>query len=491
MLAPLCQHGLDLWNDKKIKAGQQWQSEIEQALKKAKIAILLVSPGFLKSEFIRTCELPKLLKQSEARGLIILWIPIEASLVSHTEINKYQALSNPEQPLGNLTRAKADKVLKEIGDQLAEILKRVSDQPSHTAINASTIDSRPSAATTSESPEIVQFRGAPYLVRAKEEMRCMALIERPGNLLRIRSPEKMGKSSLVARIMDRAKDKGYRTAIVNLRDEFPLSIIRDSDNTEILNTLCSLIWEQVHGTSETDFRDLWKPSVTAIRNYFNFLGSQVLPASDRPLVLAIDNLDSVFSSPHISDLLGLLRGCYEKANSLGEFQKLRQVIIYSQEAYGIQNIDQSPLNIGEPIELGEFTKEEIHALARASGHHDWTDEKSELLMQIVGGHPFLVQQALSAIGPPTGLTLGALIQESYAGDGGPFSQHLYEHLLKLEKNPQIYDAMKQVISSETETRLATKEGFQLLGMGLVREVSSSRFRIRCNLYQTYFTDRMR
>lgn len=43
---------LDLWDDRRIGAGQDWHQEIEQAMAAASVAVLLVSADFLTSQFI-------------------------------------------------------------------------------------------------------------------------------------------------------------------------------------------------------------------------------------------------------------------------------------------------------------------------------------------------------------------------------------------------------------------------------------------------------
>ena len=47
---------LDVWEDRRIEAGADWSAEINAALKRAKVAVLLVSADFLNSQFIREKE---------------------------------------------------------------------------------------------------------------------------------------------------------------------------------------------------------------------------------------------------------------------------------------------------------------------------------------------------------------------------------------------------------------------------------------------------
>lgn len=52
--------------DRQILPGEHWRGQIERALKGARFGLLLVSPGFLASEFITREELPRLLTKAMA-----------------------------------------------------------------------------------------------------------------------------------------------------------------------------------------------------------------------------------------------------------------------------------------------------------------------------------------------------------------------------------------------------------------------------------------
>ncbi|MCZ6595613.1 MAG: toll/interleukin-1 receptor domain-containing protein [Bacteroidetes bacterium] len=93
------------WADTELSAGSNWRREIKLSIEKAKVAILLVSPAFLASEFIRSEELPRLLRNSDpdidpndisdmAEGMLILPILLRPCLISHT---KFEILDGPSE----------------------------------------------------------------------------------------------------------------------------------------------------------------------------------------------------------------------------------------------------------------------------------------------------------------------------------------------------------------------------------------------------------
>jgi diguanylate cyclase (GGDEF)-like protein len=132
MLKPLVRtNTIILWDDTNIKTGGEWKTEILEALATAKVAVLLVSPNFLASDFITEHELPRILEASAKKGLKIIWIAISHSLYKETEIAKYQAANDPTKPLDFLTPSEQNRVLVNICNQIKHA---VSPQPNYSPI---------------------------------------------------------------------------------------------------------------------------------------------------------------------------------------------------------------------------------------------------------------------------------------------------------------------------------------------------------------------
>lgn len=98
------------WCDRDIVSGSKWFDELQAALSKTSVAVLLVSPDFLASNFIHDHELTPLLKKAELGGVKILWVQIRASAYEETSLKNYQAVvSPPDKPLGAKSKADRDE----------------------------------------------------------------------------------------------------------------------------------------------------------------------------------------------------------------------------------------------------------------------------------------------------------------------------------------------------------------------------------------------
>lgn len=122
MLAPAIREGIvDIWDDKKIVPGAMWKKEIEDALQSAKIAVLMVSPNFLASDFIAKHELPPLLRAAQDEGVRIFWIYLDYCLYEKTEIGGYQAAHDVSRPLSALSKSERGAVISRVCHELIRL----------------------------------------------------------------------------------------------------------------------------------------------------------------------------------------------------------------------------------------------------------------------------------------------------------------------------------------------------------------------------------
>jgi TIR domain len=122
MLAPAIRKGVvDLWDDNRIAPGSKWKNEIKKALDSAKIAVLLVSPDFLASEFIAKDELPPLLNAAETEGVTIFWVYLSSCLYEQTGIAKYQSAHDISKPLDSLTKSRRLLIVSEVCHRLIKL----------------------------------------------------------------------------------------------------------------------------------------------------------------------------------------------------------------------------------------------------------------------------------------------------------------------------------------------------------------------------------
>jgi hypothetical protein len=121
-LRPLEKLGLiDLWADTKLMAGDDWKKEIERALDRARIAILLMSADFLASDFIADNELPPLLERAETKGTRVIPVVLKPCRFGRDQnLSKFHAINDPRMPVARMSEVEQESVY----DSIAEAVER-------------------------------------------------------------------------------------------------------------------------------------------------------------------------------------------------------------------------------------------------------------------------------------------------------------------------------------------------------------------------------
>nr|MDZ8286360.1 AAA-like domain-containing protein [Nostoc sp. ChiSLP01] len=359
-----------------------------------------------------------------------------------------------------------ERTLKELGDKLDAVERQLQ------ADNNSGLDA---------GAEI-------YIERPPIEDKCNNAIVQPGALIRIKAPQRMGKTLLLEKILDHARAEGYQTAKLDLK-------LADAENLANLKTFLQWLCVDVADSLELEpqLDKHWQEVFGLNKNCTRYFQKYLLSVTDTPLVLAIDNFERLFDYPEIfPQFCLLLRGWYEAAkqgDKIGNiWKKLRLVVVHSTESYPSLDTNHSPFNVGLAIELPEFSLQQVVELANQSGLEMLEEKLLSQLMGMVGGHPYLVQSAIPYLKSQQ-ITLEELLRLAPT-EQGIFSDHLRQQLWHLQHNPQLEAGYKRVVMTDASVRLDTEVAFKLHSLGLVKLVSNDCVP-SCDLYRQYFSTRLR
>lgn len=121
------------WNDRNIKGGEDWESQIRMAMDQANLAVLLVTADFLCSEFITKVEVPRLLERHRAGELLLY--PIIVSFCPWKKVDWLRALNcRPKDGLPlvtffDKTEASGNEQLMMIAEEIADLVVGYRDKP--------------------------------------------------------------------------------------------------------------------------------------------------------------------------------------------------------------------------------------------------------------------------------------------------------------------------------------------------------------------------
>jgi hypothetical protein len=334
-----------------------------------------------------------------------------------------------------------------------------------------------------EQPEgQVSLQSAFYVERPPTEADCYETILQPGALIRIKAPRQMGKTSLLTRVLHHGTQHGSQTAYLNFQAadaEFFTSL------DKFLQWFCGSIAQELN--LKDKLTEYWQGVLGSKDKCTNYFQRYLLSEIHSPIVLGLDEVDQVFQYPQVaSEFFGLLRAWHETSKNKETWKKLRLVIVHSKEVYIPLNINQSPFNVGLPIELPEFNSSQVQDLVQRH-KLTWTQEEINKLMAMLGGHPYLVRKALYEIARGR-ISLSQFLKIAPTEEGF-YNDHLRRHLRNLQEDSKLVAAIKQVVSATHPVRVETGLAFKLRSMGLVKFQGNDVMPL-CDLYRLYFREHL-
>ncbi len=120
-LVPLVRKGrIQLWDDRKIEPGDEWNGEIDEALNAARIVLLLVSPDFLASDFIYERELKRAMERHQKGEVRVIPIILRACDWKEEAFADFQAL--PKDGKAITTWKNRDEAWREVARGIRKIV---------------------------------------------------------------------------------------------------------------------------------------------------------------------------------------------------------------------------------------------------------------------------------------------------------------------------------------------------------------------------------
>jgi len=306
-------------------------------------------------------------------------------------------------------------------------------------------------------------------------------IAQQGVTLTIKGPRQMGKSSLLLRVVHTAIDIGKRVAVLDFQ-LFDRTTLHDDET--FFRHFCVWLTEELE--LENQVETSWAIPLGNPQRCTRYMGRYLLPTLGAPLVLAMDEVDTIFDTAFRSDFFSILRSWHNYRALQPIWRQLDLALVTSTEPYQfVSNRNLSPFNVGEGIDLLDFTPEQVAELNQRHGAPLDADAVQRLF-DLIGGDPFLVRRALYLVASRR-VTADELFAQAIE-DHGPFGDHLCRHLFRLHEDRELLESLRQVLARQTcaDERIF----YRLQGAGLVRRDGRAVVP-RLPLYAAYFGERLR
>lgn len=227
-----------------------------------------------------------------------------------------------------------------------------------------------------------------YIPRQADEDLFLALMAR--EYCHIFNARQMGKSSLRVQTTQRLKARGTACGIIEVTaivehgmtsEAWYLGVIRRLSRSLGIKLKVIPWWREREGLSP-------------IQRFSEFIEDVLLTEIQQPIVIFIDEIDSLFQFDFSDDFFSLIRYFYQERAENPDYRRLTFTLIgVATPSELISAHNRTPFNIGTAIQLRGFTKEEAQPLSIGLAHlSDYAEGLIQSILRWTGGQPFLTQK---------------------------------------------------------------------------------------------------
>jgi hypothetical protein len=143
------QYSIREWHDRKIGAGDDWQSEISKSLEAADVIVILISAHFLASDYCNDVELKRALERHDAGTARVIPVLLRECDWRSAQFAKLQALPRSGKPV--MSWRNRDKAWSDIAQGIREIIERYPPKSKASVADPATVAP---AATPAAQPAV-------------------------------------------------------------------------------------------------------------------------------------------------------------------------------------------------------------------------------------------------------------------------------------------------------------------------------------------------
>lgn len=238
------------------------------------------------------------------------------------------------------------------------------------------------------------LHAASYVRRQADEELFTSLLNR--EFCYVFNARQMGKSSLRVQTLHRLQRRGFRCGVLDMTAIGTHEITAEQWYASVIGFLV----KEFHLT--LPLAQWWRDRthLSLINRLGEFLESVLLAQIAEPIVIFIDEIDSVLSLPFsVDDFFALIRACYNRRAEQEPYRRLSFALFgVATPRDLIADPTRTPFNIGRAIELTGFSFSEADPLL--AGLDSISSSPSSLLRRVLtwtGGQPFLTQKLCDLI----------------------------------------------------------------------------------------------
>ncbi len=232
-----------------------------------------------------------------------------------------------------------------------------------------------------------------YISRQADEDLFLALMA--SEYCHIFNARQMGKSSLRVQTTQRLKAKGIACGVIEVTaivehgmtsDAWYLGVIRRLSRSLGIKLKVIPWWQERDGLSP-------------IQRFSEFIEDVLLKEIQQPIVIFIDEIDSLFQFDFSDDFFSLIRYFYQERAEQPDYRRLTFTLIgVATPSELISARDRTPFNIGTTIQLRGFTLDEAKLLSAGLAHlSEYSEGLIQSILRWTGGQPFLTQKLCQLI----------------------------------------------------------------------------------------------